>query len=89
MIVTSLEAARAFLASGRIALVGVSRDPREFSRYLFRELLARGIDAVPVSPVLGEAEGRAAAPSVRAISANRTVAGFLGPDSIVDIEYRG
>jgi predicted CoA-binding protein len=68
MIVSSIDAARALLASGRIAVVGVSRDPKEFSRYVLRELLARGIDAVPVSPVLAEAEGRAAAPSVRQLT---------------------
>jgi predicted CoA-binding protein len=67
MIVSSIDAARELLASGRIAVVGVSRDPKEFSRYVLRELLARGIDAVPVSPVLAEAEGRAASASVRAL----------------------
>jgi predicted CoA-binding protein len=68
MIVSRIDAARALLASGRIAVVGVSRDPKEFSRYVLRELLARGIDAVPVSPVLAEAEGRAAATSVRGLT---------------------
>jgi uncharacterized protein len=54
----SLEGARGFLASKRIAVVGVSRDAKDFSRVVFRELLSRGYDAVPVSPVLDEAEGR-------------------------------
>lgn len=52
------ERARAFLARGRIALVGVSRDERSFSRVVLRELLRRGYDVVPVSPLLAEAEGR-------------------------------
>jgi len=41
-----------FLAQRRIALVGVSRDPRDLSRALFRELRGRGYDVVPVHPQL-------------------------------------
>ena len=40
----------AFLAHHRIAVVGVSRDPKHFSRYMFDELCTRGYDAVPVNP---------------------------------------
>ena len=47
-----------FLASRRLALVGASRNPREFSRALLRELLARGYEALPVNPAGGEIEGR-------------------------------
>ena len=58
MVRSSMEEARAFFASGRrIAVVGVSRDEKDFSRYLLRELLRHGYDAVPVNPALGEAEG--------------------------------
>jgi predicted CoA-binding protein len=57
---SSLEEARAFLAARRIAVVGVSRDERDFSRVLFRELARRGLDVVPVNPALVEAEGRPA-----------------------------
>ena len=53
-----IERARAFLATRRFAVVGVSRNEKDFSRYLLRELLARGYDAVPVNPALTEAEGR-------------------------------
>ena len=55
---SSLEEARAFLASRRIAVVGVSRNERDFSRAVFRELARRGLDVVPVNPALAEAEGR-------------------------------
>jgi predicted CoA-binding protein len=41
-----------FLGQRRIALVGVSRDPRDLSRALFRELRGRGYDVVPVHPTL-------------------------------------
>ena len=51
--------AREFLSLKRIALVGVSRSEKDLSRAILRELLARGYDVVPVSPVLASAEGRA------------------------------
>ena len=47
-----------FLALGRIAVVGVSRADKDFSRGLFRELLKRGYDVVPVNPNAAEIEGR-------------------------------
>ena len=47
-----------FLAHRRIALVGVSRNPRDFSRILFREMCTRGYDMVPVNPVAIEMENR-------------------------------
>ncbi len=46
-----------FLAQKRLALVGVSHDPKDFSRALFRELAKRGYDMVPVNPNLMEVEG--------------------------------
>jgi predicted CoA-binding protein len=53
-----IDAGRAFLARGRFALVGASRDEKDFSRYVMRELVARGLDVVPVNPALAEADGR-------------------------------
>jgi predicted CoA-binding protein len=41
-----------FLAQKRIAVVGVSRDPKDFSRGLFRTFRERGYDAVAVNPEL-------------------------------------
>ena len=47
-----------FLSNHRIALVGVSRNPQDFSRAVFRELTARGYDVVPVNPLsLAEVSG--------------------------------
>ena len=54
-----------FLGQKRIAFVGVSREPRSFSRTLFREFLKRGYDAVPVNPYAGELEGVACAARVQ------------------------
>jgi predicted CoA-binding protein len=41
---------RDFLAHKRIAVVGVSHDPKDFSRSLLRTLRQRGYDAVAVNP---------------------------------------
>jgi hypothetical protein len=46
----SLEAIEDFLAQKRIAMVGISREPRSFSVTLFEELCRRGYDVVPVNP---------------------------------------
>lgn len=49
-----------FLATRRLAVVGVSRDPRDFTRAVYRALAERGYDPVPVNPNGGEIEGRPA-----------------------------
>jgi predicted CoA-binding protein len=68
MRVSSLDDARALLASGRIAVVGVSRNPKDFSRMVFGELSRRGLDVVPVNPVLVEVDGRRAFARVRDVA---------------------
>jgi uncharacterized protein len=52
-----LDAARAFLSLRRIAVAGASRDARDFSRAILRELVRRGYDVVPVNPGASEIEG--------------------------------
>ncbi len=54
---SELEHIQDFLAQKRLALVGVSRKKSEFSRGLFRELVSRGYDMVPVNPDAEEIEG--------------------------------
>ena len=56
-----------FLTHRRLALVGASRDPRDLSRAILRELRARGYDVVPVNPAAGSLEGVACVASVRDI----------------------
>jgi predicted CoA-binding protein len=46
-----------FMAQKRIAVVGVSRNPAEFSRRMFRDLLRGGYDCVPVHPTAAEMDG--------------------------------
>lgn len=56
-----------FLSHHRIAMVGVSRNPEDFSRILFRELCGRGYDVVPVNPLTAKMEGRACFARMQAI----------------------
>ena len=49
---------RDFLSLKRIAVVGVSRNPKDFTRSLFREFVRRGYDVVPVNPGVRQLEGR-------------------------------
>jgi len=78
---TMMELAKAFLAGRRFALVGVSRDPKDFSRMVLRELLKRGYDVVPVSPALAgqEVEGRRAVGSLAGLEPPVTGALFMTP----------
>jgi predicted CoA-binding protein len=78
------EAARRFLALPRIAVVGVSRDPRDFSRAVLRALLERGLDVVPVNPGAEELEGRRAFPRLGAVSPPAQGALLLVPSSQAD-----
>jgi predicted CoA-binding protein len=57
-----------FLNLKRVALVGVSREPKDFSRSMFREFVRRGYDAVPVNPGATEVDGRPCFPRVQDIS---------------------
>ncbi len=53
----SLNTIEDFLAQKRIAMIGVSRNPKEFSGALFQELQKRGYDMVPVNPKASEVLG--------------------------------
>ena len=45
-----------FLAQQRLAFVGVSRDSKDFSRVLFRELVNQGYEVIPVNPKVEKIE---------------------------------
>ena len=53
-----------FLAQKRFAFVGVSREPKDFSRALFREFRSRGYQPVPVHPEVDEIEGQRCYPAL-------------------------
>jgi predicted CoA-binding protein len=54
----SIETIHDFLAQKRIAMVGISREPKSLSVSLFEELCRRGYDVIPVNPKMPEVLGR-------------------------------
>ncbi|MFN0166533.1 MAG: CoA-binding protein [Bryobacteraceae bacterium] len=56
-----------FLHLRRIAMVGVSRNPRDFSRALWNELRTRGFDMVAVNPAADDIDGQPCFPYVAGI----------------------
>ena len=56
--ISSLNSIREFLGHNRIAFVGISRNPNDFSATLFNEFVRRGYDVVPVNPSVSEVMGR-------------------------------
>ena len=62
------EAARAFLASKRVAVTGVSRSPKQHgSNTVYQRLRERGYEVFAVNPNAGEVEGDRAYPDLRSI----------------------
>lgn len=55
---SSLKQIDEFLALKRFAMVGVSHHDNDFSRTLFRELVNRGYEVVPVNPKAQEIDGK-------------------------------
>ncbi|HET8646832.1 MAG TPA: CoA-binding protein [Vicinamibacteria bacterium] len=68
-----------FLGRRRVAIVGVSRDAKDFSRAVFRAFIERGYEAIPVNPAAGEIEGRPCAHSVAEIAPPVDAALLLTP----------
>ena len=58
---------QAFLAGQRLAVAGVSRDPRQAANAIFRKLRDAGYDPVPINPNAEEVEGSACYPTVSSI----------------------
>ena len=55
---TVIERIQDFLGQKRLAIVGVSRQPKDFSRAVLREFREKGYDAVPVNPAAREMDGQ-------------------------------
>jgi predicted CoA-binding protein len=73
-----------FLAVKRFAMVGVSRDEKEFSRKLYHELWRRGYDIVPVNPFVGHIDGKPCLARVQDIRPPVTSALLMTSQSITD-----
>lgn len=73
-----------FMKRKRLAVVGVSRNPNDFTRTLFREYVRRGYDPVPVHPGVAEIEGRPCYARVRDIAPPVEAALLLTSPTVTD-----
>jgi predicted CoA-binding protein len=64
---TTIGDIKEFLALRRVALIGVSRNPGDFSRRLFHEMCERGYDMVPINPIAEEIEDRQCFPCLQVV----------------------
>lgn len=64
---TLAEAAREFLSQKRIVVVGVSRNPSDFSGAICRKLRAAGREVVPVNPAASSIDGAPCYPDLRSV----------------------
>jgi predicted CoA-binding protein len=65
MVESTRQAITDFLAQKRIAVVGASRNAKDFNTGLLRDLRRHGYDAVPVNPNATEIEGARCFPRVQ------------------------
>lgn len=54
-----------FVAQQKLAVVGVSRQPKKFGTYAYKELRKRGYNVFPVNPQAATIEGDRSYPSLR------------------------
>src|SRR5262245_62494286 len=73
-----------FLAQRRIAFVGVSRNPGDFSRRLFRVWRSKGYDLVPVRPGAREIDGVPCYDRVQDVPGGVDAAFLITPPSATD-----
>lgn len=71
--------AQAMLAHRRIALVGLSRSQRTFSRRVAREMRLRGMEVIPVNPKASSIDGQPCYPTMTAIPNPPAVAILMVP----------
>ncbi len=64
---TTLKQVEDFLALKRVAVVGVSRNPKDFTRTMWEEFRQRRYEAIPVNPNVTEIDGQRCYASVKDI----------------------
>ncbi len=73
-----------FLEGKRIAMIGVSRDPKSYSRQLYKELLAHGYEVIPINPKAGDIDGVPALASLSQAKSKPDRAILLLPESLTE-----
>ena len=81
---TTMKQVEDFLALKRIAVVGVSRDPKNFNTVLWQEFRQRRYEAIPVNPNTAEIDGQTCYASVKAIKPPVEGALIMTPSRLTD-----
>jgi predicted CoA-binding protein len=85
---TTLERIQDFLGQKRLVMVGVSHQPQDFSRTLFRELQAHGYEVVPVNPSVREIDGQPCFPTIREVQPPVSTVLLMTPPAATDTVVR-
>jgi uncharacterized protein len=85
---SSMSMIQDFLGQKRLAVVGVSREPKDFSLALFRELRKQGYDAVPVNPQAQEIDEQACFARLQAVQPPVDGALLMTPPAATDAVVR-
>lgn len=78
----------AFLDHKRIAAIGVSRNPSDFTRNLVREFWKKGYEVIPVNPAVEEMDGARCFARVQDIEPAVAAALLLTPPATTDFVVR-
>ena len=73
-----------FLARRRVAIVGVSHEPKDFSRMVFRAFQQRDYDVVPVNPNVRVVEGKYCFPRMQDVEPRAETALIMTPPPITE-----
>jgi uncharacterized protein len=81
---TELKQIQDFLAEKRLAIVGVSRNAKDYTRIVFAEFVKRGYDAIPINPQATEIDGKPCLGRLIDIKPPVQTALFLVPPQVSD-----
>ena len=79
-----LDPIKDFLSRRRIAIVGVSHEPKEFSRMVFRAFQQREYDVVPVNPHTRVVEGKYCFPRIQDVEPPADAVLVMTPPSVTE-----
>ena len=84
----SLDLINDFMSQRRLAMIGVSRDPKHYSRMLFRAMTERGYEIVPVNPGIDEVDGHRCFARVQDVDPQVYGAMVLTAEGVTDLVVR-
>ncbi len=81
---TSLQQVNSFLRKKRVAVLGVSRDPQDFSHRLFQEFGKGGYEAIPVNPNADEIDNQPCFSGLKELQSPVEAALIMTPINLTD-----